>query len=118
VVDWQKAQEPEAPLVRDAKPNVEPLNDYSRGDVAKGFAEADVVIEHTYRTGFEIHHPTETHGSVAMWEGGHLIVVDSTQNVHGVRDGLARALKYSASTITRSSRPTWPRSRGGRSRSH
>ena len=100
VVDWQKAQEPDAPQVRDGKPNVEPLNDSNRGDVAKGFAEADIIVEHTYRTGFEIHHPTETHGSVALWEGEHLIVVDSTQNVHGVRDGLARALKHPASKIT------------------
>jgi xanthine dehydrogenase YagR molybdenum-binding subunit len=100
VVDWQKAQEPDAPLVRTGRPNVEPLNDYERGDVEKGLAEADVVVEHTYRTGVEIHHPTETHGSVAMWEGEHLVVVDSTQNVHGVRDGLARALKYPAANIT------------------
>jgi xanthine dehydrogenase YagR molybdenum-binding subunit len=100
VVDWQKAQEPDAPRVRTDRPNVEPLNDYARGDVEKGFAEADLVVERTYRTGFEIHHPTETHGSVALWEGDHLIVVDSTQNVHGVRDGLARALKYPAANIT------------------
>ena len=100
VVDWQKAREPDAPPVRAAQPNVEPINDYARGDVEKGFAEADVVVEHTYRTGFEIHHPAETHSSVAMWEGGHLTVFDSTQNIHGVRDGLARALKYPASNIT------------------
>ncbi len=100
VVDWEKARDASAPQVRDGKPNVEPINDYNRGDVEKGFAEADVVVEKTYRTGFEIHHPTETHGSVAMWDGGHLIVVDSTQNVHGVRDGLARALKVPASNIT------------------
>jgi xanthine dehydrogenase YagR molybdenum-binding subunit len=100
VVDWQKAQEPGAPPVRTDKPNVEPLNDYKRGDVEKGFAEAEVVVEGAYRTGVEIHHPTETHGSVAVWEGEHLIVVDSTQNVHGVRDGLARALRYPAANIT------------------
>ncbi len=100
VVDWEKARDASAPQVRDGKPNVEPLNDYSRGDVDKGFAEADVVVEHTYRTGFETHHPTETHGSVAAWDGDHLVVYDSTQSVHGVRDGLARALKLPAANIT------------------
>ncbi len=100
VVDWEKARDAGAPQVRDGKPNVEPINDYNRGDVEKGFAEADVVVEKTYRTAFEIHHPTETHGSVAVWDGGHLLVIDSTQNVHGVRDGLARALKVPASNIT------------------
>jgi len=38
-----------------------------RGDVAKGFAEADVVLEETYRTSCEIQAPLETHGSVARW---------------------------------------------------
>jgi xanthine dehydrogenase YagR molybdenum-binding subunit len=100
VVDWEKARDASAPQVRDGKPNVEKFNEYARGDVEKGFAEADVVIEKTYRTGFETHHPTETHGSVATWEGDHLIVYDSTQGVHGVRDGLARALKVPAANVT------------------
>jgi xanthine dehydrogenase YagR molybdenum-binding subunit len=100
VVDWERARDAAAPRVRDDKPNVEEINKYARGDVEKGFAEADVVVEHTYRTGFEIHHPTETHGSVAAWEGDHLTVYDSTQNVHGVRDGLARALKVPAANVT------------------
>jgi xanthine dehydrogenase YagR molybdenum-binding subunit len=100
VVDWEKARDPGAPQVRDGKTNVEPINDYSRGDVGKGFAEADVIIERTYRTGFEIHHPTETHGSVALWQGDRLIVYDSTQAVHSVRDGLARALRTPAAKIS------------------
>ena len=100
VVDWERAREASAPQVRDDKPNVEKINEYVRGDIEKGFAEADVVVERTYRTGFEVHHPTETHGSVASWEGDHLVVYDSTQNVHGVRDGLARALKVPAANVT------------------
>jgi xanthine dehydrogenase YagR molybdenum-binding subunit len=86
--------------VRDGKPNVDKLNEYSRGDVEQGFREADLVIERTYRTGFEIHHPTETHASVAEWEGDHLTVYDSTQAVHSVRDGLARALGMPAANVT------------------
>jgi xanthine dehydrogenase YagR molybdenum-binding subunit len=100
VVDWERARDANAPQVRDGEPNVEKLNEYARGDVEKGFAEADVVVERTYRTGFEVHHPTETHGSVASWEGDHLVVYDSTQNIHGVRDGLARALKVPAANVT------------------
>ncbi len=100
VVDWEKARDASAPQVRDGKSNVEKLNEYSRGDVEKGFAEADVVVERTYRTAFEVHNPTETHGSVAAWEGDHLVVYDSTQNIHGVRDSLARALKVPAPNVT------------------
>ena len=100
VVDWQRARDPNAPQVRDGKPNLDKLNDYSRGDVEKGFREADVVLQRTYRTGFEIHHPTETHSSVAEWEADHLTVYDSTQAVHNVRDGLARALGVPAANVT------------------
>ena len=100
VVDWERARDAAAPQVRDGKPNLEELYEYGRGDVEKGLAEADVVVERTYRTGFEVHNPTETHGSVAAWEGDHLVVYDSTQNIHGVRDGLARALKVPAANVT------------------
>jgi xanthine dehydrogenase YagR molybdenum-binding subunit len=100
VVEWEKAREEGAPEVRPGRPNVGKLNNYERGDVEAGFKEADVVLERTYRTGFEIHHPAETHASVARWEGEHLFVYDSTQAVHSVRDGLARALKIPAASVT------------------
>ncbi len=100
VVDAERARDAAAPQVRDGKPNLEELYTYDRGDAEKGLAEADVVVERAYRTGFEVHHPTETHGSVAAWEGDHLVVYDSTQNIHGVRDGLARALKVPAANVT------------------
>jgi len=100
VVDWEKARDANAPQVRDGQPNVEKLNAYVRGDVEKGFAEADVVVEAVYRTGFEVHHPAETHGSIAAWEGDRLVVYDSTQDVHGVRDSLAEALQVPAANVT------------------
>ena len=100
VVEWEAARERGAPQVRDGKPNVEKFSEAARGDVEKGFKEADLVLERTYRTTYEIHHPTETHASVACWDGEHLTVYDSTQNIHGVRDGLARALKVPAADVT------------------
>jgi xanthine dehydrogenase YagR molybdenum-binding subunit len=100
VVEWEKAREPSAPQVRAKGPNVDKLNAYNRGDVERGFKEGDVVLERTYRTGFEIHHPAETHSSVARWDGEQLIVYDSTQAVHNVRDGLARALRMPAANVT------------------
>ncbi len=100
VVDPDRARDAAAPQVRDGRPNVERINEYARGDVEKGLAEADVVVEGTYRTGIEIHHPTEPHGSVVAWEGEHVVAYDSTQNIHGVRDGLARALKVPAANVT------------------
>jgi xanthine dehydrogenase YagR molybdenum-binding subunit len=99
-VSVEKAMEEGAPQVHD-RPNVDgPFEDYERGDVEKGFQEADSVVEITYKTAVEIHNPTETHGSVARWDGDRLTVWDSTQAIFAVRDGLARALSIPASRIT------------------
>ncbi len=98
VVSPEKARQEDAPHVHDSG-NVEKFNEYSRGDVEKGFAEADVVIERTYRTAVEIHHPAETHVSIAKWDEDRLTVWDSTQAIFNVRDGLAQALNIPASKI-------------------
>jgi xanthine dehydrogenase YagR molybdenum-binding subunit len=64
----------------------------SRGDIAKGFAEAETVHEATYRLAVHTHAVLETHGVVAQWEGDQLTVYASTQGVFQVRAGLAEAL--------------------------
>lgn len=63
-----------------------------RGDVEKGFAEAEVVHEATYYCPVHTHSPLETHGVVASWEGDQLTVYASTQGIFAVREGLAEAL--------------------------
>ncbi len=100
VVSVEKSMEEGAPRVYDKRPNVEKIRDEKRGDVELGFKEADVVLERTYKTAIEIHHPAETHGSIAKWEGDRLIVWDSTQAIHTVRDGLARILGIPAGCVT------------------
>jgi xanthine dehydrogenase YagR molybdenum-binding subunit len=100
VVSVEKSREEEAPRVHEKRPNVEKVRDEKRGDVEIGFQEADVVLERTYRTAVEIHHPAETHGSIAKWEGDRLIVWDSTQAIHSVRDGIARSLGIPAGRVT------------------
>ncbi len=102
-VTVEKAMEEGAPRVHGDRnrANVpsKPFNDYSRGDIEQGFNEADAVIERTYKTPVEIHHPAETHGSLARWEGDRLTVWDSTQAIFAVRDGLAFWMKVPASRI-------------------
>jgi xanthine dehydrogenase YagR molybdenum-binding subunit len=63
-----------------------------RGDVEKGFAEAEVVHEGTYYCAVHTHSCLETHGVVASWEGDQLTVYASTQGIFAVREGLAEAL--------------------------
>jgi xanthine dehydrogenase YagR molybdenum-binding subunit len=98
VVGVEKAMEKGAPQVMDSG-NIQELNKNSRGDVEKGFQEADLVFEQTYVTSWEVHQTAETHASVAKWEGENLTVWDSTQAVMSVRDGLARALNIPASRV-------------------
>ena len=64
---------------------------YGRGDVERGLAEADVVVEAEYRTESLLHNALETHQSVCVWEGERLTVYTSTQYVWGVRDEVAEA---------------------------
>ena len=98
VVTPEKAMAEGAPQVHDSA-NVEKINEYSRGNIDQGFAEAEVTFERTYRTAVEIHHPVETHGSVAKWVGDELTVWDSTQAIFNVRDGLARVLGIPATKV-------------------
>jgi CO/xanthine dehydrogenase Mo-binding subunit len=70
-----------------------------RGDYERGLAEADVVVEATYRTQVVLHNSMETHQSVCRWVGGDLEVYISTQYVWGVRNDLATALQMDPDRI-------------------
>jgi len=93
VLNPEKALESEAPKVRgesnlqQGRPSV-----YARGDVEKGLAEADVVVEQTFHSQVQVHACLESHVSVAQWSGDKLTVWDSTQAVHPVREQLAQLL--------------------------
>lgn len=100
VVSEETSMAAGAPQVHKERPNVEKFTDETRGDIESGFKEADVVLEHTYKTAVEIHHPVETHCSIAKWEGDRLLIWDSTQSVHGVRDGIARYLGIPIGKVT------------------
>lgn len=111
VTDLEEAMAPTAPLVfaagpAPASPNAPRRGNVtgplapataggarggSRGDIQKGFAEADAVHEATYRLAVHTHAVLETHGVVAHWDGGQLTVYASTQGVFMVRAALAEA---------------------------
>jgi CO/xanthine dehydrogenase Mo-binding subunit len=60
-----------------------------QGDVEAGFAEADVVVEETFRTAGAQHAHMEPHASVAHWEGGRLQIWTGTQTPFNLRSDLA-----------------------------
>ncbi len=100
VVDAEKAMQPGAPKIIESgnisggKPFL-----YERGDVEKGFAEADEIVEDTFTTPVVVHNPGEVHCSVVNWDGDRLTVWDSTQAIFGVRDRIAYSLKVPASHV-------------------
>ncbi|HEY8041020.1 MAG TPA: xanthine dehydrogenase family protein molybdopterin-binding subunit [Polyangiaceae bacterium] len=117
VVDLEEARRPDAPLVFPAAAdqagsagggggpagvpqtgNVRgparsgPHGSHGVGDVERGLAEADVVVDQTYRTQVQTHSAMETHGLVADWGADGLTVYASTQGTGSVRDELAEVL--------------------------
>jgi CO/xanthine dehydrogenase Mo-binding subunit len=59
------------------------------GDVAEGFAQADVVVEEVFRTAGAAHAPMEPHAALAEWEDGRLTVWSGTQTPFNTRADLA-----------------------------
>jgi CO/xanthine dehydrogenase Mo-binding subunit len=59
------------------------------GDVAKGFAAADVVVEEVFRTAGAAHAPMEPHTAVAEWDGSRLTLWTATQTPFNTRADLA-----------------------------
>lgn len=82
ILDRESALKPDAPKLHEAGNTGGDPRVTRRGDVAKGFAEADVVLEETFYTSIQIHVPMETHGSVVKWDGDKVTIWDSTQGVY------------------------------------
>lgn len=65
--------------------------EYERGSFEQALAQADVVVEGTYRTAVMLHNSMETHQAVCEWVGDTLNVYVSTQYIWGVREEVAEA---------------------------
>ena len=99
VSDEQRALDKDAPRVHEKGNLVQPVQKYERGDVKKGFAQAEVVLERSFRTRSLLHTPLELHGCVANWEGDRLNIWESTQGVYAVQDKLAKVLNMPKSKV-------------------
>jgi CO/xanthine dehydrogenase Mo-binding subunit len=94
-VEWELLEallDPDEAVRRERYVDDEP-NRQERGDLERGLAEADVVIEAEYRTQTVLHNSLETHQSICRWEGDVLEVYTSTQYIWGVRDQIASTLE-------------------------
>ncbi len=94
VIDPEAAMEEVAPRVhRGGNVNPPEPRARTRGDIDKGFQEADVIVEGTYTTQVQTHSCLETHGCVAEWNNDQLTVWHSTQGIWSVAGGMASGLK-------------------------
>ena len=103
VFDVDAAQRPDAPLIHDRgfghnlvlAPQV-----FSRGDIDKGFAEADLVIEGEYEGGRPTPAYMEPNVCACRWDGnGNLTVWISTQTAFMVRGIMAEVLGLPLSKV-------------------
>jgi xanthine dehydrogenase YagR molybdenum-binding subunit len=92
-VDWEELEtvlDPED-AVRRGILTTDPVRN-ERGDFDRALAEADVVVEATYRTSVVLHNSMETHQALCEWIGDTLHVYISTQYIWGIRDEVAEEL--------------------------
>jgi CO/xanthine dehydrogenase Mo-binding subunit len=73
--------------------------DSHRGDVPRALAGADVQVRQTYTTTANTNNPIGLFATVAVWDGDSLIVHDTTQHPHGVRDTLAVAFGVDPASV-------------------
>ncbi len=109
VFDPVEAMQAGAPLVHDLRPE-EPHRGHAvyfglrplfgtnccnhfrlvTGDIERGFAEADLILEETFRTPAAQHVAMEPHAALAVWEDGRLTVWSGTQTPFNTRQILAQ----------------------------
>jgi len=92
VADERDALADGAPAVHDGGNRAGEPERYDRGDVEAGFAAAEVVLERSYHTTYQIQSPMELHGCVAQWDGNRLTVWESLQGVFSIQEQYARIL--------------------------
>ena len=112
VLEVREAMEPNAPILHETlrtsslgETSDEPSNvashlQFKKGELEKGFAEADVVIDREFVTGTVHQGYIEPHNATAHYnQDGHLTVWCSTQGAFTVREQLAEILQYPISKI-------------------
>ncbi len=113
VMDVREAMKPDAPvlieglltkqsdaLITDTPSNVAEYLLFETGDIDKGFAEADVVVEREYTSEMLHQGYIETHAASAQWHADDNVTVwCSTQGAFTVREEIADLLDHPVSKI-------------------
>lgn len=70
------------------------------GDIEKGFADADVLVEDDFDVTPQVHSPVETHVCMARWQGDKLTIWCSTQTPWELRNIAAQFFEIPESKVT------------------
>ena len=122
VFDEEEALLPDAPLVHDPRPKQQPMfgkliqdlprgsNICShfklrRGDVERGFREADFVFEDVFHSPAAQHVALEPHVTVAQYSRDKLTIWTSTQMPHAIRSQMAELFNLPLARVGLSSKP-------------
>ena len=103
VANLDQALAPAAPRVDESlSDNLVSHQSFSVGEPGRAFAEADIVVEASFRQQRQTHAPIETRGCCAIWDEGrrHLTMHIGNQVPHPYRTQLARRLQLSESQVT------------------
>ncbi len=76
----------------DLKADDKPKVDSERGEADRALADAPVKLDQTYVTPVHTHNAMELHATVAVWDGPHLTLYESTQSVNNSQDVIAQVL--------------------------
>jgi len=76
-----------------------PLEEWSFGDVEKGFSQAALVLDETFVVSGVSHHSMEPRTAMAYWQNGKLYLHGSTQSQTAIMPGLAAMLRIEISDI-------------------
>jgi CO/xanthine dehydrogenase Mo-binding subunit len=94
----EEASAQEAIQIHDEQPNIMERK-IVKGDVKKGFADADIIVEKEYKTGRVEHSYIEPEAGVAKMEDGIVTIWVTSQNVHFDRGEVARTLNMSINKV-------------------
>ena len=94
VLDPIEAMKDDAPKVHHPDSNIYSTKTIKKGDVEKGFEEADHIFEGTFRTQMVEHVPMEPHATIADWDGnGRLTLWSSRGRITLGRADISRVLE-------------------------
>ncbi|HEY3166638.1 MAG TPA: molybdopterin cofactor-binding domain-containing protein, partial [Candidatus Binatia bacterium] len=100
VIDVDEAMADGAPLVHGfAEKNICFQTDLVKGDVEKGFAEADEIFEDEFEFPMIYHYSMEPHTAIAQVDGDGINIWTSTGHPFGVRQEIAEIYHYPLSKI-------------------